>query len=350
MANSRIEWLDSAKGFGTLLVILGHNLGFIYAQPDWHRFIYTFHMPLFFLATGVTLNINQAGAIGKRALTLVMPYFVMSAIMMPVTHHFDPTTSYSELFLGILYGTGHTIDIVPLWFLTCTASSLGLLACLAYSFQSLKVNFPRIAPLTSFVLIVTGYALIGTSSPHLSFHYGWGTPSHSGLPWNLDLAPVAAGYMLLGRSVADIIPAKIEHNRIGKILVFTLLTSVLFLLVFKLGAKLDLNYRRVDSLYLGTFSSVLGIGASIALCLLIQKFKPITVPLTYVTQSGLIILWLHGGLQNKGFRIIFGNFFPSQNLAFWIGSFTFATVTPILIDRFIIKKTPLRSVFYPRIS
>lgn len=48
MANSkRIESLDIAKGFGILIVVLGHVL-----RPNdvfLKEFIFSFHMPLFFI-------------------------------------------------------------------------------------------------------------------------------------------------------------------------------------------------------------------------------------------------------------------------------------------------------------
>lgn len=350
MSRSRIEWLDSAKGLGTLLVILGHNLGFIYGQPDWHRFIYTFHMPLFFLATGVTLNLSQERAIYKRALTIAIPYIAMSAIMMPITHQFDRSTSYFDLALGIIYGTGHTIDIVPLWFLTCTASSLLLVGILLFLLKRMNFDLEKYSFEIALILLTIGYGLISQFQYHIKFNYGWGEAHMSGLPWNMDLAPIAAGYMLLGKSLSNKLGDTSNDSKTALSLIFIGCTIILFVLVFEFGAKVDLNFRRIDDLFLGAICSFLGIVASLALCIACQPLKYFRALLSYVTGSGLIILWLHGGLQNKGFKIFFGNFFQEQTLIFWSSAFLFATITPILIDRLIIKKTPLKSVFYPQIK
>ncbi len=40
----RIEWIDTAKGIGILLVIIGHIVPF---DSNISRFIFSFHMPLF---------------------------------------------------------------------------------------------------------------------------------------------------------------------------------------------------------------------------------------------------------------------------------------------------------------
>ena len=48
----RIEWIDIAKGFGILLVILGHTIAYDCSHIVYNS-IYSFHMPLFFFLSGV---------------------------------------------------------------------------------------------------------------------------------------------------------------------------------------------------------------------------------------------------------------------------------------------------------
>jgi fucose 4-O-acetylase-like acetyltransferase len=62
--SSRLTWVDTAKGFGIILVVLGHALrGLVSSEiltstplvrfaDDW---IYAFHMPLFFFLSGLFL-------------------------------------------------------------------------------------------------------------------------------------------------------------------------------------------------------------------------------------------------------------------------------------------------------
>ena len=45
---SRLSWLDILKGIGIILVAVGH----IYLNEKINHWIYSFHMPLFFLAAG----------------------------------------------------------------------------------------------------------------------------------------------------------------------------------------------------------------------------------------------------------------------------------------------------------
>lgn len=91
----RIEWVDAAKGFGIVLVVLGHELrGLMYAGivndagtlQLVDRWIYSFHMPLFFFLAGLFVpkslaSWSQLGTFlqGKLA-TIVYPYFVWSIL------------------------------------------------------------------------------------------------------------------------------------------------------------------------------------------------------------------------------------------------------------------------------
>ena len=61
----RMAWLDNAKGLGIILVVIGHALGgLIDAQPrsvpsefrELFFLIYTVHMPLFFLLSGLLVG------------------------------------------------------------------------------------------------------------------------------------------------------------------------------------------------------------------------------------------------------------------------------------------------------
>lgn len=43
MEKRRIEYFDTAKFIGMMMIILGH-----FGVPEINRFVYTFHIPLFF--------------------------------------------------------------------------------------------------------------------------------------------------------------------------------------------------------------------------------------------------------------------------------------------------------------
>jgi fucose 4-O-acetylase-like acetyltransferase len=94
---NRIDWLDRARGFGIVLVVIGHALGGLIDAglaegSPWPRqtffAVYTFHMPLFFLLSGLLVPQRlERGA--KQFLTglfptVVLPYFVWSVVQASV--------------------------------------------------------------------------------------------------------------------------------------------------------------------------------------------------------------------------------------------------------------------------
>ncbi len=66
--------IDIAKGIGILLVIVGHTGG-LPAHSTVHHFIYSFHMPLFFILGGFLFKPSSIGThIRKDAKRLLLPY------------------------------------------------------------------------------------------------------------------------------------------------------------------------------------------------------------------------------------------------------------------------------------
>ena len=66
---ARVSWVDTAKGFGIILVVFGHALrGLVNSDlMEWtptaryvDTWIYAFHMPLFFFISGLFLSQSAA--------------------------------------------------------------------------------------------------------------------------------------------------------------------------------------------------------------------------------------------------------------------------------------------------
>ena len=88
----RIDYIDTAKGYLMLAVILGHVL--IVLNPDYSKlyftsvqaFIYAFHMPAFFVIHGILFDVEKwrkkpiKEFIIKRLWTLIIPYVFFEAI------------------------------------------------------------------------------------------------------------------------------------------------------------------------------------------------------------------------------------------------------------------------------
>lgn len=123
----RVKWLDSARGIGILLVVLGH----IWLSGFGEKYIYSFHMPLFFLLAGYVYNADHYSHIKTfvihKGRTLLIPYlsfsFITYAFWLLIERRVNPSPiDPLTAFLNIFRSQGAD-DYLPhnpvLWFLTC---------------------------------------------------------------------------------------------------------------------------------------------------------------------------------------------------------------------------------------
>ena len=80
----RIAWIDNLKAFLILLVVLGHCIQDSGLGDDslLYRFIYSFHMPLFFAVSGYVSqrDFTPWSAVGRRAVQLLVPYAAWAVV------------------------------------------------------------------------------------------------------------------------------------------------------------------------------------------------------------------------------------------------------------------------------
>lgn len=183
---SRIEYIDIAKALGIMLVIAGHVVS---SNTEIKRILYAFHMPLFFMLSGMLLKSKNEyrfetwrTIVYKKLRTLMLPYFVWALVY--------SAFSFKHLAL-IVYGTRETLidaeSLTSLWFLPVMfLAFLYVGVVLAVSSKTRKYLY---------VAVVVGVVvcfLIGFIIPHHSTY---------GDPYGLDIAFVAAAFMSIGMIV-----------------------------------------------------------------------------------------------------------------------------------------------------
>lgn len=190
---TRYDWIDSLKGMAIILVIIGH-LNNISSELD--RYIYSFHMPLFFFISGYLFNFEKYVDIGKEYLvkkiySLIVPYFFFSVISyvfyIIMDSLYQPQIQNIDVFKeGILFNiyvilfsaNGYLIN-TPLWFLPCLFVTEILFFILRKYFKHDYM----------FVVIIVLFSFIG-------FLY----PKHVLLtmPWDVDTAFTAIVFYSTG--------------------------------------------------------------------------------------------------------------------------------------------------------
>lgn len=134
ITNNRLTYMDIAKGFGILCVIAGHL-----DNETINRFVFSFHMPLFFIISGYFLSqkITPKELLYKRCKQLLPPYIFTCFCILAFSLFknsigiFVGTKSLNDLFFDMakwiyaaLYGAGSNhdspfliIQIGAIWFL-----------------------------------------------------------------------------------------------------------------------------------------------------------------------------------------------------------------------------------------
>ncbi len=96
--SQRLEYIDLAKGIGIMLVVIGHCVD---GQGFLGQYIWSYHMPLFFMISGLCFNDNRyptfKSFLQKRVKTLFIPCLYFTAIMLILSTLVLP--SYYDLSL-----------------------------------------------------------------------------------------------------------------------------------------------------------------------------------------------------------------------------------------------------------
>ncbi|MBQ3653167.1 MAG: acyltransferase family protein [Synergistaceae bacterium] len=222
---SRLRWLDSLRGLAIILVLIGH----IHSFP-FQKFIYGFHMPLFFVLSGYLFRNGRTfpELLHNIARRYIFPYFVLCGInlLIETVIHWLKREYYDipHFMLGILYSRG-TVEYMPncspLWFLTALSSAL--------------VIYFWITRIPSRILSLS--AVISCSLISLALDK-YGCPK---LFWNIDTALMGVLFLEVGRTIRE----SDLTGRFGRL--NTTAKEWAILITLFLGASaIHLNYRDVS--------------------------------------------------------------------------------------------------------
>lgn len=119
----RLDYLDAVKGIGIILVVIGHST---YTGEHLLTWIASFHMPLFFILSGMLLQFkgeeenSLPGILKKKAKTIMLPYLSFSVIYLLMDLAMYLLQVGSKAWIDIVYefiGSITLYGISTLWFL-----------------------------------------------------------------------------------------------------------------------------------------------------------------------------------------------------------------------------------------
>jgi len=288
VGQSRLQWVDAAKGLGIILVVYGHVVRGLVASSGFgdqtalsriDYAIYTFHMPLFFLLAGLFAQHSydkgrQAFWIGKLH-TIAYPYFLWSLIqgsLLVLFSQFTNSHSSFDRLVNILW-----TPIAPFWFL--------------YALFLCHALFALFKPLNSSALFLCALSLylVGElyrfDAYHLSFLSNLDTrsmlnPSHA--IHGISMIPdTARGFLYYTIGVLASRRAS-ESNRLAPGWVVPIILA--FSLAASAGLLFNIPYET------NIPAALLGIAAIVAIC---RAYSNRLAPIEYLGRRSMPIFVMH---------------------------------------------------------
>ncbi|EEI19338.1 hypothetical protein G8J22_02152 [Lentilactobacillus hilgardii] len=191
MKKKRIEWIDIAKAYGIIAVVIGHAL----ASGTTTHIIYWWHMPLFFIIGGFFLKpINAKKLIewkrffNKRLYRDLLIYFMAGiGLILLYSILYNKDWQYLVNHLSRLIVGGRTLNLYTstFWFINVYLLSICAVTLLISTVKSRWIQLG----------IVSATLFAGTCYDKVDWMHLY---SFETMPWNVDIVLIAAFFTYIG--------------------------------------------------------------------------------------------------------------------------------------------------------
>lgn len=251
--------------------------------------IYSFHMPLFFVITGLIIGSRRGkGRIRKDFLTYLVPYFVWSIIylILSVLANYE---NIRGVVLERLYAMVSFRGAAPLWFLCTLFWSKVLFTSIDYVVGKLKTRYYIIYFLILAILFLLcvffDYCYKSISVLHSNPFIAYPFVAFCRL-W-ISIFFVIFGYLVSKSGMLNKVAYTSSLSKMS-----LLLCSVLFLILINLSFmnKVNMHLYDFDSIVLFFITAFIGVFAILLLCMILP---PNNKMLSYLGKHTLEVMVLH---------------------------------------------------------
>lgn len=320
--HSREVWIDVAKGLGIIAVVLGHT------DHPVVKYIYWFHMPLFFALSGYLFKpVEDSAMIGtwirKRTSQLLIPYASFMIVLLAAWYLQHPPVSAVKVghdLLGIASG-GRSIPrefiglYAPFWFITCLYATQILFMLITHKWKSTIV---RIA------VVLAAYVLAHACAYLYSTH-------RFAVPWNLDVALIALSFYGFGFFGKPLLSGRYHPWAIS---ISALLLPTAFVCADRMKLmdyQLDLKYLGYHNLLLDLLIPLTTVVLACAVAHLLAASRASRL-LPLLGTASLPIMYLH----------MYTNEFLNQYVRYGIVGFVLiGLLVPLAIWGFVLQRFPI---------
>ena len=284
--SDRMVWIDACRGLAMIFVLLGHN------NPPFIRFIYGFHIPLFYLLSGYLYKpgYKQPGfkkIVGNIIGRFFIPYYVLcfinlflhGAILVIATNTWLNVPQILDYIKGILL-VDYKFDMPdcsPLWFLF----SMGLVRILFWVIRKIKDIGIRLTIYTAgsifWYIVWDDFRVDGKVMLPFAIHTVW-----------IGLIFMEIGYLI--KQYGFIEKAAARSGRFKAAIVLNgLLVGFAGIALNRVEPRVDISYGCVGSIPL-MFLGALGVSGSIMCLFRFYKDKKWLKPLAYIGKHTIFLM------------------------------------------------------------
>lgn len=286
---TRDKTIDFVKGFGMLLVLFAH---INYIEPV-HTIISSFHMPLFFIVSGMLFNDKKHREFKPflltRIKTILLPYLafvfvslIYSSFLLFIGRSFTFDYIITQIKLILLdrtYVDLSGINNVALWFLPC----LFMVEILYFWIN--KIKHPLLFFGTISTLVILGWVLS---------KFSWAL-----LPWNLRSAIFSIGFYAIGNRILRPLHkwiktafVKFNKNYIYIYIICTITSLVSVIPIALANGTVGLGSSTFSNGIMFYESGVLGTVFAFSLSMLFSGLKGFRI-INYVGKNSLYFMGIH---------------------------------------------------------
>jgi fucose 4-O-acetylase-like acetyltransferase len=168
VARERLDWLDALKGIGIIAVIAGH----IWTRGTLRNGIYSFHMPLFFMASGAVARTVPTRILAPRlALALGLPALSFAILFLGLDFLIEGARHVRPIFPDVLTGLSTILlstqtlrgPFAILWFAPCLVMARLAWNSLSHRFDPASNRMTAVMAAVLLIAILVDH--YGTRSP-----------------------------------------------------------------------------------------------------------------------------------------------------------------------------------------